>query len=215
MQAASSAMKILLVDDHPVFRSGLALTARSLYRDAETVEAGDLSWLQSADDLGDAPPDLILLDLCLPGFDPLQDFPRLRRKLPLTPILVVSMVHDASLIDAVMRAGANGFVSKAAPPGELSSAILAVMDGETVVRRATGPEARADDPRNDDPVAALSPRQLEVLRLIARGLANKEIARELDISPFTVRVHVSAVLRTLGLANRSALASYASARGLE
>ena len=211
MTTKPSNMTIMLVDDHPVFRSGLALTARSLFQDADIIEAGDLNCILT--NSSDATLDLLLLDLMLPGFEPEKDFAQLRRTLPLTPILVVSMVHDGHLIDAVMQAGANGFVSKAAPPDELSAAILAVLEGETIVRRATGP-IRSPDIATDDPVSELSPRQLEVLRHIARGQSNKEIARELDISPFTVRIHVSAVLRTLGLTNRSALASFASARGL-
>lgn len=214
MAPGPAAMKIMLVDDHPVFRSGLALTAQSLFNDADIVEAGDLAPLLSAVEAGERLPDLVLLDLCLPGFDATKDFSALRRKLPLTPILVVSMVHESELINAVMRAGANGFVSKAAPPQELSSAILSVMEGETVIRRAAGPANTASAADGVDVLAALSPRQLEVMRHIAQGLSNKEIARELEISPFTVRIHVSAVLRALGLANRSALASFAAARGL-
>ena len=203
---------ILLVDDHPVFRSGLALTAKSLFDNANIIEAGDLTTVMSDELL--TTPDLLLLDLMLPGFAPEKDFPSLRKKLPLTPILAVSMVHDGDIIDTLMKAGANGFVSKAAPPEDLSAAILAVMDGETVIRKAAALPTHASPSMEQDPVASLSPRQLDVVRHIAHGLSNKEIARELDISPFTVRIHVSAALRTLGLSNRSALASFASARGL-
>lgn len=212
MTSHPSPMTILLVDDHPVFRSGLALTAKSLFDNANIIEVGDLSAVLNGE--LHATPDLLLLDLMLPGFAPEHDFPTLRKTLPLTPILVVSMVHDGDIIDTLMKAGANGFVSKAAPPEDLSAAILAVMDGETIIRRAASLPSQNQTSPDQDPITALSPRQLDVVRHIAHGLSNKEIARELDISPFTVRIHVSAALRTLGLSNRSALASFASARGL-
>jgi len=207
-------MRIMLVDDHPVFRSGMAMTLKSLFDGAELIEAGDVARLNARLDEAETPPDLLVLDLLFPGFDARADFPALRRRLPVTPMIVVSMIHDNALIEQLMRAGANGFVSKAAPPTELSAAILAVMDGETVVRRAAGPRQAAPGACGDDPLGALSPRQLDVMRWIARGLSNKEIARELEISPYTVRVHVSAALRALGLSNRSALTSYAASRGL-
>jgi len=206
-------MKILLVDDHPVFRSGMALTLMSLFDGAEIVEAGDITRVNAFLEAAETPPDLLVLDLLFPGFDARANFPALRRRLPVTPIIVVSMIHDGELINHLMRVGANGFVSKAAPPAELSSAILAVMEGETVVRHAAGPVCRAIA-ADGDPLTGLSPRQIDILRCIARGLSNKEIARDLFISPYTVRIHVSAALRALGLTNRSALASYAASRGL-
>ncbi|MGD2132119.1 MAG: response regulator transcription factor [Maricaulaceae bacterium] len=207
-------MKIMLVDDHPVFRSGMAMTLKSLFDGAEIIEAGDVARLNALLDNAETPPDLLVLDLLFPGFNARVDFPALRRRLPVTPMIVVSMIYDNDLIEHLMRAGANGFVSKAAPPAELSAAILAVMDGETVVRRAAGPASSEVATALDDPLGALSPRQLDVMRRVAQGLSNKEIARELEISPYTVRIHVSAALRALGLANRSALASYAASRGL-
>ncbi len=202
-------MNILLVDDHPVFRSGMAVMTRNLFTDAHIIEVGDQAALTRYIE-GEEPPDLVLLDLLFPGFDAARDFPALRRKLPLTPIVAVSMVHDNDLIDEIMAAGANGFVSKTARPEDISAAFLSVMDGETVIVRASGPTANTP---GEDAMSALTARQLDVLRYVAKGMSNKEIARELNISPYTVRIHVSGILKTLELTSRSAAASYAASRG--
>ena len=110
---------------------------RGLFTGAEIVEVGDHAGLTRSITEGDIP-DLILLDLLFPGFDALRDFAGLRRSLPVTPIVAVSMVHDNRMIDAVMESGANGFVTKTARPDDIAAALNAVMDGETVVLRASG-----------------------------------------------------------------------------
>ncbi len=182
---------------------------RNVFAGAEIVEVGDHAGLTRRIGEGKQP-DLILLDLLFPGFEVARDFSGLRRSLPVTPIVAVSMVHDNQLIDTVMEAGANGFVSKTARPEDMATALNAIMEGETVVLRAPG---SAPVVSQEDGLGALTNRQLDVLRLMARGLSNKEIARELEISPYTVRIHVSAVLHALSLPSRAAAASFAAARG--
>ena len=203
-------MKILLVDDHPVFRNGMMTMLGNLFEGAEIVEAGDAAILTREVD-SETKPDLVLLDLIFPGFDTPRDFPGLRRALPLTPIVVVSMVSDSAIIEDVMSSGANGFVSKSARPDDISAAFLAIMDGESVILRAS--HEAGPSPVSEDALSALTSRQIEVLRYICKGMSNKEIARELEISPFTVRIHVSALLKSLGVATRSAAVSYAVSRG--
>ena len=136
-------MKILLVDDHPVFRNGMMTMLGNLFEGAEIVEAGDAAILNRELN-AESKPDLVLLDLIFPGFDAPRDFPGLRRALPLTPIAVVSLISESELIEDVMNAGANGFVSKSARPDDISAAFLAVMDGESAILRdshETGPHA--------------------------------------------------------------------------
>ncbi|MEO0816256.1 MAG: response regulator transcription factor [Pseudomonadota bacterium] len=203
-------MQIVLVDDHPVFRSGIAVLLNHLFPTAHVEEVGDKANLDRLL-IDGPPPDLLLLDLLFPGFEADADFTSLRKSLAVTPIIVVSMVHDVTTIDRLMTQGANGFVSKGARPEEMSAAFLSVMDGDTVCVYPSGPVLTAPA---DEAVSSLTPRQLDVLRHVARGLSNKEIARELDISPYTVRIHVSALLRTLGIASRSAAASFAASNGL-
>lgn len=155
--------------------------------------------------------DFFLLDLIFPGFDGAESVRELRREQPLAPIVIVSMVNDKELIDEIIAAGANGFISKAASPKRLSEAMDAILQGEVVV---VHDDEVFDTVQHHATGSALSERQLQILRFMREGLTNKEIAKTLELSPFTVRAHVSALLRHFDAGTRTAAVASATERGV-
>lgn len=190
--------RIIIADDHPMFREGMARTVQRLLPDARVQEAGDLSTVNALlREAGEV--DTLILDLRFPGLTCISQLAELRQQLRRTTLIVVSMVDDPALIEQVMALGADGFIGKNIAPDEIGQALLAIRDGEVLVKFAPSGLLPLD-------THTLTTRQQEVLRLIAQGKTNKEIAKVLDISPFTVRIHVSSLLRTLDVPSRAAAA---------
>ncbi len=206
--------RILVVDDHALFRRGLTAL---LGRDPRFLIVGD------AADAGEAlrrarelTPDLILLDNHLPGVNGIDALPALRDAAPGVRVLMLTVSEDEQDLAAALRAGASGYLLKSIEGDALVEAILRAMRGESVVapemtgklvaafRDAAAAPATAprDLPAASSPLSQLSPRETDILRGIARGASNKEIARELGIAETTVKIHVQHVLRKLDVGSR-------------
>jgi len=216
----SSPTRLLVVDDHSLFRRGLvALLSQHADQVSVVGEAGDAVEAQRR--AAELRPDLILLDNHLPGVRGVDALPGLREAVPDSRVLMLTVSEDEADLAAALQRGAQGYVLKTIEADDLMQAIARCMRGESVVspeltgklvaalRGATSVPA----PAAADPLEALSRRERETLRHLARGASNKEIARALDIAETTVKIHVQHILRKLELGSRVQAAVWASEHG--
>jgi two-component system nitrate/nitrite response regulator NarL len=208
---AAAPIRLLVVDDHTLFRRGLTALLGQ-YPDLEVAgEAGDAGEAQRR--ALALQPQVILLDNHLPGVTGIAALPALREAAPGAHILMLTVSEDEQDLGNALRAGARGYVLKTAEGDELAEAIRRTARGESVVSpdmtgklvnafRAVNEPPPAAPEAAADPLAALSPREQEILRFIAQGASNKVIARELDIAETTVKIHVQHILRKLNLSSR-------------
>jgi DNA-binding NarL/FixJ family response regulator len=201
-------LRIVLADDHPLLLAGVReVLARS--GEFEVVGEATHGW-EVLPLVAQRSPDVVLLDLRLPGLDGQQCLERIRAQFPHVNVVVFSMKDDPAEIEAAFRRGASGYVLKTIDPRDLGGAIRQAVDGTAY--HAHGLPGLAD------PVPAsthaLSSRELEVVRAVARGLSNREVAKELWISEQTVKFHLTNVYRKLGLTGRVDAVRWAAAAGL-
>ena len=204
-------IRILIADDHAVVRQGLR-TFLSDEADFEVVgEAGD--GVEAVRLAAELRPDVVLMDLVMPGMDGIAATEQIRRELPDTEVVALTSVLEYASVAGAVRAGAIGYLLKTTKVEELQRAIRAAAAGQVQM----SPEAAArlvQEVRAPERPSVLSERETEVLRLLARGRANKEIARDLTIAEKTVKMHVSTILGKLGLQSRTQAALYAGRIGL-
>jgi two-component system nitrate/nitrite response regulator NarL len=214
-------MRVLLIDDHALVRKGIEELLRS--RGAQVV-ASVSSGEEGVRRAREISADVILLDVRMPGMTGIETLRRLRASGVGTPVVMLTMSREDADLGAALRGGAQGYLLKDMESEELVPALEAVLRGEPVVAREmvgtlahlvqgdTGPERKARRP--ETPFAGLTPRELEILEHLAGGLSNKMIAHALDISDGTVKLHVKAILRKLGMRSRVEAAVAAVEHGL-
>ncbi|GAB3469806.1 response regulator [Actinophytocola sediminis] len=220
MTSEQRSVRVFLVDDHGLFRAGVRAELDSITDDVEVVgEAGTVG--EAVVGIGHHKPDVVLLDVHMPDGGGAEVLRRARPDNPETVFLALSVSDAAEDVIAVIRAGARGYVTKTISSHELVRAVVRVSEGDAVFSpRLAGfvLDAFADRPGaapiSDPELDLLTPRERDVLRLLARGYAYKEIAAELFISVKTVETHVSSVLRKTQLSNRYELSRWASDRRL-
>lgn len=227
-------IRLLVVDDHKLFRRGLISLLGLDPRFSIVGEAGDAGEAQRS--AAALQPDVILLDNHLPGVSGIDAIAGLKEVATAARVVMLTVSENEDDLAAGLRAGADGYLLKTIDTEDLADSIARIWDGDSVIspqmmgklvgllRAAPAPGQAAAEARpapaassmaiaSDDPIHSLSPREGQILRLIAGGAANKVIARELDIAETTVKIHVQHILRKLELSNRVHAAVYATERG--
>jgi len=211
-----SNMRVLLADDHTLVRAGLRKLLESIPGLSVVGEAGDgLTLLALADELQ---PHLVLMDIAMPGLNGLEATARLVKAMPGVRVMILSMHQNEEYVRRALRHGAVAYLLKDSAPMELELAIIAVLRGETYLSPAVS-KGVLDDyvhrlREDDQPAEHLSPRQREVLQLIAEGLSTKDIARRLDLSVKTVETHRTTLMRQLDVHEITGLVRHALKLGL-
>ncbi len=206
-------LKVLVIDDHPLVQEGVSAALESLADDVKVMAARDaeqgLAMAAENPDL-----DLVLLDLALPGMSGFNLIGKLHERLPSLPVVVLSALEEPENVRHAINAGAMGFVPKSAATKVLIEVLQQVLEGNVTVPLAlqsSGPPVshglpggtgEAPTPTEPD-VALLTLRQLEVLSRVCQGKTNKQIATELGLSEKTVKAHVTAIFKVLGVVNRT------------
>jgi DNA-binding NarL/FixJ family response regulator len=199
----ASTIKIIIADDHPLFRSALCQAIRQSMANVTLFECDTIQRLEdilvTQHDI-----DLLLLDLHMPGSNGFSGLVLVRREHPEIPVIIVSASEEAPNIQRAIDYGASGFIPKSADLPTIAKAIESVLEGNIWL-----PEKSLDSPANEaekafaEKIKTLTPQQMKVFMMLTKGLLNKQIASEVDVSEATVRTHMTAIFRKLGVRNRT------------
>ena len=204
-------MKILIVDDHSLFREGLSHVLHGLDEQVDLLEASNcdlaIQYVSENPDL-----DLVLLDLNMPGKDGFAALDTITKCYPATPVVILSASNQRGDMQNALDAGAVGFITKDTTSAVMLNALRLILSGGVYVPTGMAQQQVAD--QNLRNTSDLTPRQLQVLTLLVQGESNKLIAAELELAEATVKMHVTSILKSLGVINRTQAARVAEKRGL-
>ena len=219
-------MKILIADDHELFLKGLEFILTDSLPDAKLIRAKNYTEIFKIIEQ-DQSFDLILTDLAMPGSQWLEALQKIHHQLPETPIIILSAVFDKEIVQKSIELGAAGYIPKTSSNAVIISAINLVLSGGVYIPKELLQDTLQNDfnmlkeieklPETDDiseKVKILTPRQIDVLRLIAKGKSNKQIAFDLGLSEGTVKLHITAILKILNVYNRTGAVAAATHSGL-
>ncbi|HEX6957269.1 MAG TPA: response regulator transcription factor [Ferrovibrio sp.] len=199
---AEPALTIIIADDHPLVREALGQALRQAMNGVEVIGAADLDGARQALEARESV-DLLILDLDMPGMDGFAGLASVRASHPAVPVAIVSSTRDPAVMRRAIEFGAAAFVPKSAALDTIASALQSVLDGEIWLP----PELESSDGTVPDDfarrVSELTPQQLRVLTLLRQGKLNKQIAHELSVGEATVKAHVTAILKKLGVRSRT------------
>jgi two-component system, NarL family, nitrate/nitrite response regulator NarL len=205
------ALKLLVVDDHPLFREGISAALKASGQDFDIIQAADArEGIELAEGSGDF--DAVLLDVALPGMNGFVAIREFRLRCPLLPVVIISALDNASNARRALSAGAAGFIPKSTPTPQVVEALQQVLTGGVYLPPAASDGLTGSD--IDNPVYAQAPamqpeagaltvRQIEVLGFLCQGKGNKEIAADFGLSEKTVKTHLSAIFKVLRVVNRT------------
>ncbi|PWR17899.1 response regulator transcription factor [Zavarzinia aquatilis] len=205
MDGTESGWTVVIADDHPLVRDAMRHALMQSLNDVQVVDASSLDEAKAAvDRLGAV--DLVILDLNMPGMDGFTGLAAMRAAHPLVPVAMVSATNDETVMRRAIEFGAAGFIPKSAPLETIAEAIGQILDGQVwlpIPRNA--PSSGTGTSRQDiaSRLGELTPQQLKVLSMMSQGLLNKQIAFELGVGEATVKAHVTAILKKLGVHSRT------------
>ena len=194
---------IIIADDHPLFRAALQAALKQVLDEPEIHEAGSIGALQNILEASPAP-DLILLDLQMPGAYGLSGLIFLRGHYPEVPVVIISATEDVQVIHKCLQHSANGFIPKSSSLEVIREAIIKVLDGDNWLPDNIDMPALAKSTDIEEKLASLTPQQFRVLGMVSEGLLNKQIAYELEVSEATIKAHITAIFGWSSLVARRA-----------